>query len=189
MKRWMAVGLLVLLGWPAGWTPAGEPAVGRLGPGRLTGTLEEVRLQARAAGLSQDRIRQAEQACEDAGFSSSETARVLLLLARARVAGLPDRDLLSKLREGVAKRAGADAILRALDRRTLTLRRAADLVDRLTLEGFPPADRLTAVEMVADALWAGAETSRILRSVREDRPLGGGLPDVRIAFRRSKRPR
>ncbi|NOY44558.1 MAG: hypothetical protein GXP50_03780 [Deltaproteobacteria bacterium] len=164
-------------------------AVGRLGPGSLAGTLEEVRLQARAAGLSQDRVREAEEACEEAGFSSAETARVLLLLARARVAGLPDRDLLSKLREGVAKRAGTDAILRALERRTLTLRRAADVVDRLTLEGFPPADRFTAVEMVADALWAGVESSRILRSVREDRPLEGGLPDVRVAFRRSKRPR
>ncbi|GAB4249423.1 hypothetical protein [Deferrisoma sp.] len=160
---------------------AGE-SLGRLGPGDPAGPLAEVRAQARAAGLGDGEVKEAEDACREAGLTSAETARVLLLIARARVAGLPHEDLLSKLREGVAKGAPAEAILRVLERRTLTLRQASDLVERLTLEGHRPVDPKLAVCAVADALWAGASPSEVLRAVREDSALPDGLPDPRTAF-------
>ena len=50
-------------------------------------------------------------------------------------------------------------------------------------EGRTAPDYALAIKVVADALDAGAAPADVLTSVREDRPLRAGVPDVRGAFR------
>ncbi|MBE0618184.1 MAG: hypothetical protein IH608_09705 [Proteobacteria bacterium] len=66
------------------------------------------------------------------------------------------------------------------------MRRAKGLVDVLIMEGWDAPDYPMAVQMVSDALEAGAGSSEVLRAVREGRPCRQGVPDPHAAFRRSQ---
>ncbi len=174
---WLA---LVVAGVPA---RAGTAAGGRLGPAEVRDDVASLRRQLIELGMAPSEVREAVDACARGGFTPGETARVLGLLAKALLAGLPHHDLLARLHEGVAKEVAPPRVLSVLEDAAGTLRRAKRLVDRLVLEGFSVPDYGMAVQVVADALAAGAPPAEVLRSVREDRPLARPVPDVRPAFR------
>ena len=121
-------------------------------------------------------------ACRRAGFMGEEIARLLALVERAELSGLPHDVLLNKLREGLAKQAPPETIQEALEDKARVLQKAKGVVDTLILEGRIVRDHDFAVKMVADALEAGATPVQLLSSVRQDRPCAEGLPDVREAF-------
>ncbi len=156
---------------------------GRLGPAEAPGEIASLRRQLLDLGMAPSEVRNAVDACVRGGFTSGETARVLGLLAKALLAGLPHHDLLARLYEGVAKKVAPSRVLRVLEDTAKTLRNAKRLVDRLVLDGFFVPDYRMAVQAVADALAAGASPSEVLRSVREDQPLPRPVPDIRQAFR------
>ena len=184
--------VLALLAAPcmvAGAAPAGPPgSAGGLGPAAEADGVDTLRRQLLDLGLARAEVDEAVSACGRAGMSGAETTRVLRLLARARLAGLPHRELLLKLQEGVAKGATPEAIQGALEQKARVLRQAKGLVDRLVLEGHPAVSRPVAVQGVADALAAGASEAEILESVRRGVPLGKGRPDLRDLFRRRRPP-
>jgi len=191
VKPCRVLAVAVVAGLCAGATPApaGPPgAAGGLGPAAATEGAGALRRQLLDLGLAPGEVDEAVSACERAGMSGAETARVLRLLARARLAGLPQRELLLKLQEGVAKGAGPEAIQEALEHKARVLRQAKNLVDRLVLEGLPAFSYPVAIQAVADALAAGASPAEILESVRQGTALGRGRPDLRGVFCRS-RPR
>ncbi|MBI5017078.1 MAG: hypothetical protein HZB55_16525 [Deltaproteobacteria bacterium] len=121
--------------------------------------------------------------CRGAGFTALELRRVLSLMVRAKLAGLPHDDLLNKLREGLAKRAPPDAIERAVESKAQSLRRAKSLVDALLTDGRATPDYGYALKVVADALEAGVAPVDVLRAVREGQSPQEGLPDLRRLFR------
>ncbi len=165
-------------------------AQGKLGPAEVQSEAASLRRQLLDLGMTPSEVRNAVDACVRGGFTPGETARVLGLLAKALLAGLPHHDLLARLYEGVAKGVDPPRVLNVLEETARTLRDAKRLVDRLVLEGFSAPDYGMAVQMVADALAAGAPPSEVLRSIREDRPLPRPVPDVRQAFRSGpRRPR
>ena len=139
--------------------------------------------QSVALGVPEAELTALVKGCREAGFTSSEVRRVLSLMARAKLAGLPHDDLLNKLREGLAKRARPEAIEKAVEFKAQSLRAAKSLVDSLLSEGRVAPDYNLAVKVVADALEAGAAPADVLRAVREGRPLGEGVVDVRQVFR------
>jgi hypothetical protein len=120
--------------------------------------------------------------CQGAGLRGEEISRLLALVARAKLAGLPHEDLLNKLREGLAKGAPPEAVQKALEDKARVLRKAKDLVDTLLLEGWVAHSYDFAVKLVGDALEAGASGAEVLCSVRQNRPCDEGIPDVRRAF-------
>ena len=139
--------------------------------------------QSVALGIPEAELTELVKGCREAGFTSSEVRRVLNLMARAKLAGLPHDDLLNKLREGLAKKARPDAIEKAVEFKAQSLRAAKSLVDSLLAEGHEAPNYSLAVKVVADALEGGAAPSEVLQAVREDRSLGEGVPDVRLVFR------
>jgi hypothetical protein len=139
--------------------------------------------QLASLGVAKGDVTQLVQACRAAGFTEAEVRRVLRLVVRAELAGLPHRALVNKLREGLAKRATPEGIEGAMEKRAQTLRQAKGLTDVLLVEGWVTSDYGLSLQMVADVLEAGASPSDVLRSVREGRPLGE-VPDVRAMFRR-----
>lgn len=150
------------------------------------GGAEEVRRlfrQAVALGVTERELGRLVESAREAGFTEGELQRVLRLVAGAKLGGLPHFDLLNKLREGLAKRANPDAIQAALEHKAQSLRRAKGLADSLILEGWSTRDYSLTVQMLSDALDAGASPADILRSVREGKPCGEGMPDLRSAFR------
>ena len=153
---------------------AGEPA-------EEARTLAE---QLLSLGVSKAELAELLQACRAAGFTEVETRRVLRLVVRAKLAGLPHTVLLNKLREGLAKGASPEAIEGAVERRAQLLRQAKSLTDTLLVEGWSAPDYGFCVEMVADALEAGAAPPAVLRSVREGTPPAPGVADVRMVFRK-----
>lgn len=138
--------------------------------------------QAVLLGVPEKDLERLVETCRRRGFTGIEVSRVLSLVARAKLAGLPHADLLNKLREGLAKDAGPEAIIRAMDEKARVLRRAKDLVDTLLMEGWSTPDRSFSVQVVADALEAGVSPAEILCSVREGRPCEGETADLRGAF-------
>jgi len=173
----------------AGLAPVGraqERGAGALGElGADLGTDAEVaRLyrQAVALGVPEGEFGQLLQGCRASGFTQAETRRVVRLVAGAKLAGLPHMDLLNKLGEGLAKGASPEAIGEALDRKAQSLRRGKGIVDTLLMEGWNTGDYPMAVQMVGDALEAGATPAEVLCAVREAKPCREGIPDVRMAF-------
>ncbi len=188
-RRLLAAALLAALCAGGVVARAGTPgSAGGLGPSAPADEVGALRQQLLDLGLAPEEVDEAVQACERAGMSGAETTRVLGLLARARLAGLPHRDLLLKLQEGVAKGASPEAIQGALEEKARVLRKAKALVDRLVVEGFPVIGYPVAIQVVADALTAGASPAEILESVRRGTPLRNGGPDVRGVFRRGRPP-
>lgn len=165
---------------PSAPRPYGE--LGEPGPGADEEVLRLFR-QSVALGVPEKELARLTDASRQAGLTAGEIQRVLRLVAGAKLAGLPHQDLLNKLREGLAKGVSPDAIHAALERKAHSLRRGKGLVDTLLMEGWAAPDYAMAVQMVSDALEAGASSSDILCAVREGRPCADGMPDVRAAFR------
>lgn len=167
-------------------TPVQRPQAQPGEPGGAQGDAEEVRRlfrQAVSLGVTERELGRLVESARRAGFTEGELQRVLRLVAGARLGGLPHFDLLNKLREGLAKGANPDAIQAALEHKAQSLRRAKGLADSLILEGWSTRDYSLTVQMLSDALDAGAGAADILRSVREGKPCGEGMPDLRSAFR------
>lgn len=182
-----ALGLCAVLTFlpPAVFAQARSPrAVGGLGED-LGSDAEVARLyrQSVALGVPEKEFGELLERCRASGFTGGETRRVVRLVAGAKLAGLPHMDLLHKLGEGLAKGAAPEAIGEALEQKAQSLRRAKGIVDTLLMEGWSTADYPMAIQMVADALDAGATPAEVLCAVREGKPCREGVPDVRMAFR------
>lgn len=186
MKR---AGVIVAL-----WMLASVPVAARVWPeaGRAASPSssafedEETRRifrQSVALGIPESDLSELIGRCRQAEFTAAELRRVLSLMARAKLAGLPHDDLLNKLREGLAKGAPPEVIERAVESKAQTLRRGKSLVDALLTEGRIAPNYAYALKVVADALEAGVPPAEIFRSVREGRPPTEGTPDVRKVFR------
>ncbi len=140
-------------------------------------------------GVTPEELEQILGGCRAAGFTREEVERVLHLVERAKLAGLPQGDLVNKLREGLAKGVSPEGIGRALERKAQTLKRAKSLVDTLVVDGWEARDYRIAVQLVADALDAGLSPAEVLRSVRQGHAAREGMPDVRTAFQGFPPPR
>ncbi|TAL18110.1 hypothetical protein EPN96_03065 [bacterium] len=138
--------------------------------------------QSIALGVPETELLTLAEACRDQGFTTAETRRVLGLIAKAKLSGLPHEDLLAKLREGLAKKAGAEAIDEALSAKAKTLKRSKDLVDSMIMEGWNVTDYNLAIKIVADAMDAGSTPQNILSVVRGDKKRPEGMPDVKKVF-------
>jgi hypothetical protein len=187
MKR---VGLVVAV-----WMLATLPVFGRVwqpqsgrAPSSESSAVEDeetrrIFRQSVALGIPEAELSELVRHCREANFTAAELRRVLSLMARAKLAGLPHDDLLNKLREGLAKGVTPEAIERAVESKAQTLRRAKSLVDTLLTEGRIAPNYVYALKVVADALEAGVPPTDVLRSVREGRPPPEGTPDVRRVLR------
>ena len=66
--------------------------------------------QSLALGIPEEELSALASRCQEEGFTTGEVRRVLALIAKAKLAGLPHGDLLAKLREGLAKGASPEII-------------------------------------------------------------------------------
>lgn len=178
---WVVIGIAV-----GSWAQESRPSAGFTETAPAGGEVGLLLRQSVELGVPERELSALVDACRRAGFTDDEIARVLRLVAGAKLAGLPHLDLMNKLGEGLAKGAPPEAIGAALEHKARSLRRAKGLVDALLLEGWSVADHTVAVQIVSDALEAGAGPSDVLRSVREGVACPDGVPDVRRAFRRSR---
>lgn len=140
--------------------------------------------QSVALGVPEGELAALIDKCREQGFTTAEVQRLLALIAKAKLAGLPHDDLLRKLREGLAKNAGPEVVDAALQAKAQTLRRAKTVVDTLLLDEWSAPSYELAVKITADALDYGASVQTILSVVREGSPRPEGMPDVASAFRR-----
>jgi hypothetical protein len=145
--------------------------------------------QSVALGVPEGELTALIDKCREQGFTTAEVQRLLALIAKAKLAGLPHDDLLRKLREGLAKNAGPEVVDAALQAKAQTLRRAKTVVDTLLLDEWSAPSYELAVKITADALDYGASVQTILSVVREGSPRPDGMPDVASAFRRVVRAR
>lgn len=120
--------------------------------------------------------------CRAKGFATVEIQRMLGLIARAKLAGLPHKALLYKLREGLAKNASPELIDAALAQNAQTLKKAKGIVDNLIIEGYSAKDYELAIQLVADAVEAGMSPQSIMGLVRDGGVPPAGLPDPGSMF-------
>lgn len=191
MKRlglqWLLLGLFAV--WSAGAVPGGvlgggpASAFAQFAPPGGSDSAESLALHAELLGVSPAKLTQLRDDCRAAGFTSEEFARLLALVTRAKLTGLPHQQLLSKLDEGLAKEALPERTLRALEVRARYLRDAKEeVVDPLIVQGWRARDYPLAVGLVADALGAGASAAELVNSVRRNESCASRVPDVRTAF-------
>lgn len=133
-------------------------------------------------GIEEGELVQLVEGCKARGFTTAEVQRMLGLVARAKLAGLPHKALLFKLREGLAKNASPELIDAALAGNAQTLRKAKGIVDNLIIEGYTARDYELAIQVVADALDAGLSQQTIVSLVREGGAPPAGLPDPGSMF-------
>lgn len=120
--------------------------------------------------------------CKAKGFTTVEIQRMLGLIARAKLAGLPHRALLFKLQEGLAKNASPELIDAALAQKAQSLKKAKGIADNLIIEGFSAKDYDLAVQVVADVLDAGVSPQAIMGLIRDGGAPPQGLPDPAKLF-------
>jgi hypothetical protein len=111
-------------------------------------------------GISSSDAKSLANRCLDGALTARQTSRVLMLLVRARIAGLPKEALLNKLNEGLGKRVEPDELMKAVESRALNLRLSLDLVREATTgnigEGAPDL-----VILVADLLGMGKDRREV----------------------------
>ncbi|PLX41729.1 MAG: hypothetical protein C0608_05070 [Deltaproteobacteria bacterium] len=139
--------------------------------------------QSLALGIPEEELSALATRCQEEGFTTGEVRRVLALIAKAKLAGLPHGDLLAKLREGLAKGAPPETIQAALSDKAKTLRRAKGLADTLIMDGWGTKDLDLAVKVMADALDYGVSAQELLGIVRGDINQPEGMPDVSGLFK------
>ena len=159
-----------------------RPGGGLSAESESTGEGGELARQAAILEVAETKLRELQRACREAGFTAEEFSRLMTLVTRAKLAGLPHQQLLSKLDEGLAKRAMPERVLGALEAKARRLRDAKGVVDQLIVQGWLAPDYPLAVGLVADALGAGASPAELVRAVRDGEPGAPGVPDVRSAF-------
>jgi len=95
-------------------------------------------------------------------FTAEQTQAVLALLDGADRRGLPVRELVDRVREGIARRASARAILGVVQDRVGQLERADDIVRRCAQEGVPVRNRERVLVRLADSLAQGVAPGDIM---------------------------
>lgn len=135
-----------------------------------------------ALGVPEEELAHLVEHCRAQGFASAEIRRMLALIAKAKLAGLPHGDLLLKLREGLAKDASPELVSAALAQKAQTLRRAKSVVDTLLMAGYATDDYELAIKIVADTLEMGLTPQNILTVVRSGKPTEEGIPDPARIF-------
>lgn len=138
--------------------------------------------QSVSLGVKEDELESLVADCRARGIATVEVQRMLGLVARAKLAGLPHRDLLAKLREGLAKNASPELIDAALAGKAQTLKRAKGIVDSLIVDGYAAKDYEMAIQLVGDALEAGVSPQGVLSLIREGGRPPQGLPDPGSMF-------
>lgn len=137
-----------------------------------------------ALGVPEKELEQLVDECRARGFIAAEVQRMLGLIARAKLAGLPHRDLLFKLREGLAKNASPELIDAALAQKAQNLKKSKGLVDGLIVEGYVTKDYELAIQIVGDAFETGMTAQEILQLIRRGEKPPPGMPDPSGLFLR-----
>ena len=143
-----------------------------------------------ALGIPEEEMARLVADCRARGLTTMEVQRLLSLIARAKLAGLPHKDLLFKLREGLVKSASPELIDAALAGKAQTLKRAKGLVDGLIVEGYVAKDYELAIQVVGDALEIGMSPQGVLTLVRDGGSPPQGMPDpgqLFIRFEKDKK--
>lgn len=135
-----------------------------------------------ALGVAEEDLAELVADCRASGFTMGEIQRILALVAKVKLAGLPHRQLFEKLREGLVKGAQPELIDAALAGKATTLRKAKTVVDDLLLEGHAVKDYNLAIEVVADALDVGMSPQQIRVMVQKGKSPAQGLPDPSKLF-------
>jgi hypothetical protein len=111
-------------------------------------------------GISRSEAESLAGRCLDGGLTARQTSRVLTLLVRARIVGLPKEALLNKLNEGLAKRIEPEGLMKAVETRALNLRIALDSIREASTgnigEGAPDL-----IILVADILGMGKDRREV----------------------------
>lgn len=138
--------------------------------------------QSAALGVPETELVKLVDDCRARGFTTSEIQRMLGLVARAKLSGLPHKTLLFKLQEGLAKRASPELIDAALAGKAQSLKKAKGIVDNLIIDGYIARDYEMAIGVVSDALEAGLSQQAIVSMIREGGAPPEGLPDPASMF-------
>jgi hypothetical protein len=138
--------------------------------------------EAVALGIPEPEMTNLVEECKGRGFTTAEIQRMLGLVARAKLSGLPHKALLFKLREGLAKNASPELIDAALAGNAQTLKKSKGIVDNLIVEGYATRDYELAIQIVADALDAGLSQQAVTGLIREGGEPPEGLPNPGALF-------
>lgn len=138
--------------------------------------------QSAALGVAEAELVKLVDDCRARGFTTSEIQRMLGLVARAKLSGLPHKTLLFKLQEGLAKHASPELIDAALAGKAQNLKKAKGIVDNLIIDGFVAKDYDMAIGVVSDSLEAGLSQQAIVSIIREGGAPPEGLPDPASMF-------
>lgn len=178
MKRYVAASLLAVLSLclSAHLTFALE------GPGKPSGQPTEAKnlwvyRQSVSLGVAEAELGELVKDCQKRGFTINEIQGLLALIAKAKLARLPHRDLLLKLREGLVKNASPELVEGAILEKARALYAARRVVDELLAQGFRAVEADMAVQAVGDSLEAGLSEEAIKKIVRERTQAPPGLPN------------
>lgn len=172
-----AAAILAQEAFSFGQSPPPSPSIDQKDPQSLW-----VYRQSVALGVPESELSMLVASCREQGYITAEIQRIVGLIAKAKLAGLPHEDLLAKFREGLAKRAGPESVDEAVSRKALTLRRSKDLVDSLLIEGWSATDYSLAIKMVADSLDAGFSSQKIISVLNGDIQKPEGMPELKKVF-------
>jgi hypothetical protein len=100
-----------------------------------------------------------------AEFEPVRIERILSLASQLQLSGLPLDDFVDKVREGVAKRADPEEVVRAAEHKALALKAAENLVRQIQLAGYEMRDSDKLLPAVAEALESGKKGSEIRRII------------------------
>lgn len=140
--------------------------------------------QSVALGIPEQELSKLVADCQSRGFAVVEIQNILGLIAKAKVAGLPHGDLLSKLREGIVKKASPEVIDAALAEKAGSLAAAKEVVDALAKDGFEADAYNAAIQLVSNVLDAGLSPETVKAMVMTGTRPPEGLPDPAMAFRK-----
>lgn len=96
-----------------------------------------------------------------AGFSTLHLERILSLAMQLQLSGLPLDDFVDKVREGVAKGADPEKVVKAAERKALALKKAENLINQILLAGYEIDDSEELLPAVAEALESGTKEKKI----------------------------
>jgi len=99
--------------------------------------------------------------CLEGEFGARLVVRILSLMAQLELAGLPATEFTHKVKEGVTKGVESEKILEVAEKTALSLRKAANLLNRIILSGYEIEDREALLTAVAEALESGKKEKRI----------------------------
>ncbi len=139
---------------------------------------------ARRAGISERDLRGAVEACLDGNFDARQVGRVLGLLAKVELAGLPWEGFLSKIEEGVSKRVDPEVVLEVAEHRALMLKKAENLIHRLIIEGHDIERDESLIDALATALDDGKSEKELYDDILSALEKNHSLNRIRKAILR-----